>query len=149
MINKFLDISNKIFLILFFPSFVTGLFLPNLLCGIFVITNILINFKKFFHLILYYRNIVFLFIIFCVIIFLSSLVSNYTLHSLESSALYITYLFYTFSFFCYLYCVSCKLDIVNIFDIIIILHDLSNCCNAITIFKTNNFDTLCCSSHNP
>ena len=98
MINKFLDISNKIFLILFFPSFVTGLFLPNLLCGIFVITNILINFKKFIHLILYYRNIVSLFTIFCVIIFLSSLVSNYTLHSLESSALYITYLFYTFSF---------------------------------------------------
>ena len=98
MKNKFLDFSNKIFVILFFPSFVTGLFLPNLLCGIFIIMNMIINFKKIYSLISDYLIIVFLFTIFCIIIVVSSLVSNYTLHSLESSALYIVYIIYSFSF---------------------------------------------------
>lgn len=97
MKNKILDISNKIFISLFFPSFVTGLFLPNVICGVFVLYNLIFNFRKLNRLIYKYFIPSIFFIIFYLIIILSSFLSNYKLHSFESSALYFVCILYTLS----------------------------------------------------
>ncbi len=97
MIDKSLNFFNFFFILLFFPSFVTGVFLPNLICGIFVIVNLIFNFRNFKKLFLEYSVASYCFIFFYLLILVSSLLSNHTSHSLESSALYFTYLIYTLS----------------------------------------------------
>ena len=88
---------NLTFIIFFFPSFVSGVFLPNLLCGLFIFYNLVINFDKI--KINFVANILpsILFFIFYIILIFSTLSSNYTLNSLHSSALY---------FVLFLYCSS-------------------------------------------
>ena len=97
MIDKSINIFHYIFIILFFPSFVTGVFLPNLICGIFVLINLIFNFQNLKKLFFKYILVSYYFIFFYLLIIVSSLLSNYTIHSLESSALYFTYLIYILS----------------------------------------------------
>lgn len=97
MINKLLDLSYYFFILLFFPSFVSGIFLPNLICGIFVLINLIFNFQNLKKLFSKYLLVSYYFIFFYLLIIVSSLLSNYTIHSLESSALYFTYLIYVLS----------------------------------------------------
>lgn len=97
MINRFLNTFNFFFIILFFPSFVTGLFLPNLICGLFIFINLFFNVNKIKNLFLNYLFPSLLFILFYIIILISSILSDYTYHSLESSLLYFSYLLYSFS----------------------------------------------------
>ena len=97
MIYKFINFSNYIFILLFFPSFVTGVFLPNLICGIFVCINLIFNFQNLKKLFLKYRIPSFCFVFFYFLILISSIFSNHAIHSLESSALYFTFLVYCLS----------------------------------------------------
>ena len=97
MVNKFFHYFNVIFIILFFPSFVTGIFLPNLICGLFIIVNCIFNFKKIKNLFLEYYKVSFLFTGFCVLIILSSIFSKNINHSLETSLLYFLFSIYTLS----------------------------------------------------
>lgn len=97
MVNKFFYYFNVIFIILFFPSFVTGIFLPNLICGLFIIVNCIFNFEKIKNLFLEYYKVSFLFTGFCVLIILSSIFSKNINHSLETSLLYFLFSVYTVS----------------------------------------------------
>lgn len=97
MVNKSLYYFNIIFIILFFPSFVTGIFLPNLICGLFIVINCIFNFEKIKNLFLEYYKLSFLFSSFCVLIILSSIFSKNINHSLETSLLYFLFSIYTLS----------------------------------------------------
>ncbi len=97
MIDKSINLFNYIFILLFFPSFVTGVFLPNLLCGIFVFINLIFNFQNLKKLFFKYIIPSYCFVFFYILILISSIFSNHTIHSLESSVLYFTYLVYCLS----------------------------------------------------
>ena len=97
MREKIINSYNYFFILLFFPSFVTGVFLPNLICGIFVCINLIFNFKNLKELFFKYFVPSMCFIFFYVLILISSILSNHPNHSLESSALYFTYLIYSLS----------------------------------------------------
>ena len=95
MKNRYLKYLNIFFIVFFFPSFITGIFIPNLVCGIFLISHVILNFKKIKKLIFKFSFASCCFIFFCAIIIISSIISKYSMHSLESSALYFTYLIYS------------------------------------------------------
>lgn len=97
MKNKFLDPFNKIFVLFFFPSFITGVFLPNLMCGLFIFFNLCFNLGKLKNILLKYRIPSFLFILFYISILFSSILSDHLTHSLESSALYFLFIIYSSS----------------------------------------------------
>ena len=46
MREKIINSYSYFFIILFFPSFVTGIFLPNLVCGIFACMSLIFNFQN-------------------------------------------------------------------------------------------------------
>ena len=94
MKNIFLNYFNIFFIVIFFPSFVTGVFLPNFIYFLFISINILFNFHKIKLLIFTYKNISIMFIIFYLLLLTSSFLSNYIIHSLNSSLLYFTYIIY-------------------------------------------------------
>ena len=95
MKNRYLKYLNVFFIVFFFPSFITGIFIPNLVCGIFLLSHVILNFKKIKKLIFKFLFASCCFIFFCAIIVISSIISKYSMHSLESSALYFTYLIYS------------------------------------------------------
>ena len=97
MREKIINIYSYFFILLFFPSFVTGVFLPNLVCGIFVLMSLILNFQNLRELFLKYLLPSLCFIFFYILILTSSIFSNHYIHSLESSALYFTYLIYVLS----------------------------------------------------
>ncbi len=97
MIDKSINIFNYIFILLFFPSFVTGVFLPNLICGFFILINLIFNFQNLKKLFIKYLIPSYCFLFFYILILVSSILSNHTIHSLESSALYFSYLIYSLS----------------------------------------------------
>lgn len=94
MKNIFLNYFNIFFIVIFFPSFVTGVFLPNFIYFLFISINILFNFHKIKLLIFTHKNISIMFIIFYLLLLTSSFLSNYIIHSLNSSLLYFTYIIY-------------------------------------------------------
>ena len=95
MKNRYLKYLNIFFIVFFFPSFITGIFIPNLVYGIFLLSHVILNFKKIKKLIFKFSFASCCFIFFCAIIIISSIISKYSMHSLESSALYFTYLIYS------------------------------------------------------
>ena len=97
MKEKIINIYSYFFILLFFPSFVTGVFLPNLVCGTFVLMSLIFNFQNLKELFLKYLLPSLGFIFFYILILTSSILSNHYIHSLESSALYFTYLIYVLS----------------------------------------------------
>lgn len=97
MINKLLYFSNYLFIFLFFPSFITGVFMPNLVCVTFVTLNLIFNFDKLKKIFLNNLYPFYFFLFFYFIIVASSVFSNQSLHSLESSFFYFLY---------YIYCLS-------------------------------------------
>ena len=97
MINKFINLFNYLFILIFFPSFVTGIFLPNLICGLFVCINLIFNFQNLKKLFFKYFIPSLYFIFFYILILISSIFSNHSIHSLESSALYFIFLIYCLS----------------------------------------------------
>ena len=97
MREKIINIYSYFFIILFFPSFVTGVFLPNLVCGIFVFMSLILNYQNLKELFFKYFLPSLCFIFFYILILISSIFSNHSIHSLESSALYFTYLIYILS----------------------------------------------------
>ncbi len=97
MINKFINLFNYLFILIFFPSFVTGIFLPNLICGLFVCINLIFNFHNLKKLFFKYFIPSLYFIFFYILILISSIFSNHSIHSLESSALYFIFLIYCLS----------------------------------------------------
>ena len=97
MRKKIIKSFSDFFIILFFPSFVTGVFLPNLVCGIFACMGLIFNFQNLKELFFKYLFPSLCFIFFYILILISSIFSNHSIHSLESSALYFTYLIYSFS----------------------------------------------------
>ena len=86
------------FIILFFPSFVTGVFLPNLIIFLIITTTLLIKFKELKKLFTEYSKLFLYFMFFYLLIFLSSIFSKHVIHSLETSLLYFAYLLLIFSF---------------------------------------------------
>ena len=97
MIHKSLYFSNYLFIFLFFPSFITGVFIPNLVCVTFAFLNLIFNFDKLKKIFLSNLYPSYFFLSFYFIIVLSSLFSNHSIHSLESSFFYFMY---------YIYCLS-------------------------------------------
>ena len=97
MREKIINLYSYFFIILFFPSFVTGVFLPNLVCGIFACMSLFFNFQNLKELFFRYLLPSLCFIVFYILILVSSIFSNHFIHSLESSALYFTYLIYILS----------------------------------------------------
>ena len=97
MREKIINSYSYFFIILFFPSFVTGVFLPNLVCGIFACMSLVFNFQNLKELFFKYLFPSLCFIFFYILILISSIFSNHPIHSLESSALYFTYLIYVLS----------------------------------------------------
>ena len=97
MIDKSINLFNYTFILLFFPSFVTGVFLPNLICGIFIFINLIFNFQNLKKLFIKYLIPSCFFIFFYFLILFSSIFSNHSIHSLETTALYFTYLVYCLS----------------------------------------------------
>lgn len=94
---KLLNYLNLFFIISFFPSFVTGVFLPNLVCGLFIVINLLFNFKKLYKIFLKLLKLSYFFLFFYSILIISSIFSDHYNNSLESSALYFLFLIYFFS----------------------------------------------------
>ena len=90
------------FIILFFPSFVTGVFLPNLIIFLIITTTLLIKFKELKKLFTEYSKLFLYFMFFYLLIFLSSIFSKHVIHSLETSLLYFAYLLLIFSFIVFL-----------------------------------------------
>ena len=86
---------NLFFIFLFFPSFVTGIFLPNLIFGVFVFSHLVLNFHSLKKII--YKNKIFtiFFTTFYFYLLVSSFFSNHIYFSLESSFLYFCYLIYS------------------------------------------------------
>ena len=97
MRTKIINSFNYFFIILFFPSFVTGVFLPNLVCGIFACMSLIFNFQNLKELFFKYLLPSLCFIFFYILILISSILSNHSIHSLESTALYFTFLIYILS----------------------------------------------------
>lgn len=97
MAEKFLNYFNILFIVLFFPSFVTGVFLPNLICGLFIIFNLIFNFKKIKELFFEYYKATYLFTFFYLLLLFSSILSRNVNHSLETSLLYFLFSVYTLS----------------------------------------------------
>ena len=97
MREKIINSYSYFFIILFFPSFVTGVFLPNLVCGIFACMSLIFNFQNLKKLFFKHLFPSLCFIFFYILILISSIFSNHSIHSLESSALYFTYLIYILS----------------------------------------------------
>ena len=95
MLNKINYYFNIFFILIFFPSFVTGVFLPNLICGSFILINLILKFHKIKNLFFQYHYISCLFIGFYLLMILSSFLSNHVYHSLETSLLYFLFLVYT------------------------------------------------------
>lgn len=88
---------NHFFIILLIPSFITGLFLPNLLCFFFILINLFLNFKKIENFFRKNIRVVTLFSFFYFFLILSSLFSNYTSHALEASFLYFFFIVFVAS----------------------------------------------------
>ncbi len=97
MKNNIFYFLNKFFVIIFLPSFVSGVFLPNLLLSLLIINHLFFNYIKLKELFKNNISICCIFLFFCLFIISSSLLSNYKIHSLETSALYFIYLIYSLS----------------------------------------------------
>ena len=97
MKDTFLNYFNIFFIVIFFPSFVSGVFLPNLIYFLFLLINVLFNSNKIKLLILSHKNISIIFIFFCILLITSSFLSKYIFHSLNSSLLYFTFIIYVAS----------------------------------------------------
>lgn len=97
MKNKIISYFNLFFIITFLPSFVTGTFLPNLIYFLFIVFNLFFNLDKLKQQ--FYENFIpcISFVIFYILLLISSLSSNYIFHSLETSFLYFTFLIYVLS----------------------------------------------------
>ena len=96
--NLFYNYSTLFLSILFFPSFVTGVFLPNLIVFLFIITTVAFKFFELKKIIYENSKLVIIFLCFYSFLMISSLNSNHVTHSLGSSLLYFTYILYIFSF---------------------------------------------------
>ncbi len=121
MKNKFLYYYNTFFIITFFPSFVTGVFFPNLFCGLFIILNLFLNLKNLKTLFYKFLKPSIIFLVFYLYILISSLLSKHILHSLESSLLYFAYLIYA-------------LSLILLFDKNVFFRRLFFVCGIITCF---------------
>ncbi len=97
MSNKILNSFNVLFIILYFPSLVSSVFVSNLLYFFFILINLIFNFNLLKNLFFEYKILSYLFITFYLILVLSSLSSLYIIHSLQTSLLYITFIIYIFS----------------------------------------------------
>lgn len=96
--HSFLEKYNYLFLILFFPSFVAGVFIANCVIGITILINLVFNSKEFITILKKNVNLSYLFLLFYILLITSSLLSNYIFFSLGSSFLYFNYLLYIFLF---------------------------------------------------
>lgn len=95
--NKFYNQIMIFFSLLFFPAFVTGVFLPNLVIFLIILSTIIFKFEDLKKLVLNNLKLVKFFIAFYLVIIFSSILSNNKIHSLESSLLYFAYLLFVFS----------------------------------------------------
>lgn len=91
------DFINFSLILLIPSSLVTGVFLPNLILTIFIIFNLIFNIKNLKNQFLENKNIYYIFLLFSILIILSSLLSKNIYHSLESSFLYFLFLIYLLS----------------------------------------------------
>ena len=96
MIRKLYNSTLILLLFLFFPAFV-GVFLPNLITFLIIITTLVLKFNDIKKLFIEYSKLSYYFSFFYILIFLSSIFSNHVIHSLESSLLYFAYILFVFS----------------------------------------------------
>ena len=94
MIRKMYNSTLILLLFLFFPAFVTGVFLPNLITFLIIITTLVFKFNDIKKLFTEYSKLIYYFTFFYILIFLSSIFSNHVIHSLESSLLYFAYILF-------------------------------------------------------
>lgn len=97
MKNNFINFISILFLIFLLPSFVIGVAYVNYLIFLFLIVNISINFGKLKFAFFETKNFSILFLTFYFFLLLSSLLSNYVIHSLKSSLLYFVLIIYLYS----------------------------------------------------
>lgn len=95
--KNILKYINIIFLFSFFPSLVTGVFLPNVIYAILVLTNVIFNFSYLKNNLKKFKKFTLIFFSFYLLIVFSSISSNFVIFSLETSLLYFSYIIYVFS----------------------------------------------------
>ena len=95
--KNILKFINILFLFSFFPSLVTGVFLPNLLYAIIVLTNLFFNFNFLKKKIQEFKIFSTLFFLFYLLLIFSSFVSSFVIFSLHTSFLYFSFIIYVFS----------------------------------------------------
>ncbi len=94
--RNILNYTNFIFILLFFPSFVSGVFFPNLIFTLLIVVNLVLNFNNIKN---YFNDIKLLnyfFFSFYFLLLLSSLLSDFIIFSLESSLLYFSYIIFVY-----------------------------------------------------
>ena len=95
--KNILKYINLIFLFSFFPSLVTGVFLPNAIYALLVITNITLNFSYLKKNLQKFKIFTLIFFLFYSLIIFSSLNSSFVIFSLKTSLLYFSYIIYVIS----------------------------------------------------
>lgn len=88
--------TNIIFIIVFFPSFVSGIFFPNLIFALLILINLTLNFSKIKNCFNDLKLINYFFFLFYFLLLISSFLSTNILFSLESSLLYFSYIFFVY-----------------------------------------------------
>jgi len=79
------------------PSFISGLFLPNIIFFFFVTFNLIFFNKEIINIIRNHSKVFSIFIFFCLFLIISSIISDNVMHSLGSSALYFSFSVYVIS----------------------------------------------------
>ena len=95
--KNILKYINIIFLFSFFPSLVTGVFLPNVIYAILVLTNLIFNYSYLKNNLKKFKKFTLIFFSFYLLIVFSSISSNFVIFSLETSLLYFSYIIYVFT----------------------------------------------------
>ena len=96
-INKnILFYTNFIFIIVFFPSFVSGVFFPNLIFALLILINLFLNFNKIKNCFNDLKLINYFFFLFYFLLLISSFLSTNIFFSLETSLLYFSYIFFVY-----------------------------------------------------
>ena len=93
----FYNCFSRFLLVLFPFSFVTGVFLPNLIVFILILITIFLKFEELKKTFTEFKKFVIYFFLFYILMLLSSIFSESIYHSLETSLLYFAYALYVFA----------------------------------------------------
>ena len=98
----FYNCFSRFLLVLFPFSFVTGVFLPNLIVFILILITIFFKFEELKKTFTEFKKFVIYFFLFYILMLFSSIFSESIYHSLETSLLYFAYALYVFALIIFL-----------------------------------------------